>query len=46
MRDGSGSKRPLPVATNTQNGAVGEASFHPHPASASRDAAATVPVRD
>lgn len=32
MCDGSGPKRPLPFAADTQDGALGEASFHSHPA--------------
>jgi len=46
MRDGGGAQRPLPVAANAQNGAVGEARVHPHPSATAGDASAAVPVRD
>lgn len=44
MRDGSGIERPLPVAADAPDGAVGEASIHPHLAPAAFHETAAVQV--
>lgn len=45
MRHGGGIKRPFPITTNPPDGAMGEKSFHSHPAEAALHEAATVQVR-
>lgn len=45
MRDGPGAQRPLPVAPNTQNGALGEEGVHPHTAAAPHHEAPAVPAQ-
>ncbi|KAF2367682.1 hypothetical protein FHG87_001564 [Trinorchestia longiramus] len=43
LRNSSGVERTLSVTTNPQDGAVGQASVHPHPAAAAHYEEATVP---
>ena len=45
MRNSRGAKRALPFASNPQDGALGEAGIHSHPAEASHNEASTVPTR-
>lgn len=45
MCDGSGPKRPLPLAADTPDGPLGEASFHTHPATATFHEATAIQVR-
>lgn len=45
MRNRCGAKRALPIASNPQDGAVGEAGIHSHPAQASDHEAASVSTR-
>lgn len=45
MRNSCGAKRPLPFSSNPQDGPMGEAGIHSHPAEASDYEASTVPTR-
>lgn len=45
MCDCSRPQRPFPVATDTQDGAVGQESLHPHTAEVTSDAETSVPIR-
>lgn len=45
MRDGGRPQRPLPLAPDAQDGALGQEGLHTHPAEAPRHAEAPVQVR-
>ena len=45
MRNSRGAKRALPFSSNPQDGAMGEAGIHSHPAEASDNEASTVSPR-
>ncbi len=45
MRNCCGAKRALPFSSNPQDGAMGEAGIHSHPAEASDHEASTVSTR-
>ena len=45
MRDRGGAKRPLPLAPDAQDGAMGQAGIHTHPAKATHHETAAVPAR-
>ena len=45
MRNSCGAKRALPFSSNPQDGAMGEAGIHSHPAEASDNEASTVSPR-
>lgn len=46
MRDGGRAERPLSIAADAPDGAVGEAGLHSHSAEAAGHAASTVSIRD
>ena len=45
MRDRGGAKRPLPFSTNPQDGAVGQAGIHSHPAQTPHHEEAAISAR-
>ena len=45
MRNSCGAKRALPFSSNPQDGAMGEAGIHSHPAEAAHNEASTVSPR-
>ena len=45
MRDSGGAKRPLSFSSNPQDGAVGQAGLHSHPAQTSDHEATTISAR-
>lgn len=45
MRDGTGAQRTLPLATDPQDGAVGEEGVHTHPAAAAHHEETPVPAQ-
>ena len=45
MRDRGGAKRPLPFSSNPQDGAVGQAGIHSHPAQTPHHEEATISAR-